>query len=76
MTKDQPTFLDCLYKVCTVRGVYVGSRQQFEEMNRAVEASNIHPVIDSKVFKLAEAKDAYHYQFKQGHFGKVCIQID
>ena len=27
-----PSFLDCLNHVCTVRGVYVGSRVQFEDM--------------------------------------------
>lgn len=31
-TKEQPTFLDCLSKMCTVRGLLVGSRQQFEAM--------------------------------------------
>ncbi|KAI9667508.1 MAG: hypothetical protein M1821_000324 [Bathelium mastoideum] len=75
-TKDQPTFLDCLMNIAVVRGVLVGSRQQFEDMNRAVEANNIHPVIDSKLFKLEEAKEAYKYQYGQGHFGKVGIQID
>ena len=32
---------------------------QFEEMNKAVEANDIKPVIDQKVFKLEEAKEAY-----------------
>ena len=62
--------------MCTVRGILVGSRLQFEQMNRAVEAADIHPVIDPKVFKLEEVKDAYNYQFGQGHVGKVGIQID
>ncbi|KAL9069359.1 MAG: hypothetical protein Q9157_006198 [Trypethelium eluteriae] len=75
-TKDQPTFLDCLTNIATARGVLVGSRMQFEEMNRAVEAADLHPVVDSKVFKLEDIKEAYKYQFEQGHFGKVCIQID
>lgn len=58
-TEKQPTFLDCLMNICTVRGVLVGSRVQFEEMNRAIEANNIKPVVDQKVFKLEEAKEAY-----------------
>ena len=57
--KDQPTFLDTLMHICTVRGVYVGSRQQMEDMNRAIEANDIKPVIDQKVFKLEETKEAY-----------------
>lgn len=58
-SEDQPTFLDCLMNICTVRGVYVGSRLQFEEMNRAIEANDIKPVVDEKVFKLEETREAY-----------------
>jgi NADPH:quinone reductase-like Zn-dependent oxidoreductase len=75
MSKDQPTFLECLNNICIVRGVLVGSRLQFEAMNRAIEANDIHPVIDEKVFTLDQAKDAYQYMWDQKHFGKLCIQI-
>ena len=57
--ENPPGFLDCLMHLATIRGVAVGSRLQFEEMNRAIEANNIKPVVDPKVFKLAETKDAY-----------------
>ena len=57
--ENPPTFLDNLNHICIVRGVLVGSREQMEAMNRAIEANNIHPVVDDKVFKLEEAKDAY-----------------
>ena len=60
-SKDQPTFLDCLNNLCTVRGVLVGSRHQFEDMNRAIDANGIKPVVDEKVFTLEEAKEAYQY---------------
>lgn len=76
MTKEQPTFLDCLMNICTVRGVLVGSRLQFEDMNRAIAANNIHPVVDEKVFTLDEARDAYQYMWDQKHFGKLCIKIE
>jgi NADPH:quinone reductase-like Zn-dependent oxidoreductase len=74
-TEEQPTFLDALNRICIVRGILVGSRAQFEEMNRAIEANNIHPVVDQKVFKLDETKEAYEYQFAAKHVGKVCIEI-
>ncbi|KAK5115596.1 hypothetical protein LTR85_009767 [Meristemomyces frigidus] len=74
--EKQPSFMDCLSNICTVRGVLVGSRMQFEEMNRAIEANNIKPVIDEKVFKLEEAKEAYQYMWDQKHFGKLCISIE
>ncbi|GAB1735832.1 hypothetical protein NU219Hw_g5172t1 [Hortaea werneckii] len=73
--EKQPSFVEALSNICTVRGVLVGSRLQFEEMNKAIEANNIHPVIDEKVFKLEEAKDAYQYMWDQKHFGKLCISI-
>ncbi|GAB7362272.1 hypothetical protein MBLNU230_g2291t1 [Neophaeotheca triangularis] len=74
--ESQPTFLDCLMNICTVRGILVGSRVQFEEMNKAIEANNIKPVVDKKVFKLSEAKEAYQYMWEQKHFGKLCISYD
>lgn len=74
-SKEQPTFLDCLSNMCTVRGLLVGSRLQFEDMNAAIEQNDIHPVVDEKVFKLEELKDAYQYMFDQKHFGKLCIKI-
>lgn len=76
MTKDQPSFLDCLMNICTVRGVLVGSRLQFEDMNRAIEGNNIHPIVDEKVFTLDEAREAYQYMWDQKHFGKLCIKIE
>ena len=59
--KEQPTFLDCLSNLCTVRGISVGSRMQFEAMNRAIDINGIKPIVDEKVFGLEEAKEAYQY---------------
>lgn len=73
--KAQPSFLDCLTNMCTVRGLVVGSRQQFEEMNAAIDASNIKPVVDEKVFGLEDTKEAYQYMWDQKHFGKLTIKI-
>lgn len=74
--ENPPTFLDNLNHICIVRGVLVGSRVQMEDMNRAIEANNIKPVVDEKVFKLEEAKDAYQYMADQKHLGKVVISIN
>ena len=73
--EKQPTFLDCLMNICTVRGILVGSRLQFEAMNQAIEANDIHPVVDKKKFKLEETKEAYQYMWDQKHFGKLCVTI-
>ncbi|KAF2152407.1 NAD(P)-binding protein [Myriangium duriaei CBS 260.36] len=74
--ESQPTMLDALTRICHVRGVLVGSRQQFEEMIRSVEANDIHPVVDKEVFSFENIKDAYQYASDQKHFGKVCIKIE
>lgn len=55
-----------------VQGLYVGSTEMFEAMNRAIEASGLKPVID-KVFPFAEAKAAYRHMKSQQHFGKIVI---
>ena len=61
MSKDQPSFLECLEKICTVRGLLVGSRLQFEAMNECIDANGIKPIVDEKGFQLEELKEAYQY---------------
>ena len=58
----------------TVRGVFVGSREMFEAMNRAIAAHAMRPVID-RVFPFAEAKAALRHLEAQAHLGKVVIAI-
>lgn len=74
--EQEPSFLEALTHICTVRGVLVGNRVQFEEMNRAVEAGGIKPVVDEKVFSLGELKEAYQYMWDQKHFGKLVVKIE
>lgn len=66
--EDQPTMLDALTNICTIRGVLVGSRKQFEAMNRAIEANGIKPVIDEKVFKLEDLKEAYQVSLRTDEY--------
>lgn len=74
-SKEQPTFLDCLNNICTVRGILVGSRLQMEHMCRAIEANDLHPVVDEKIFQLKELKDAYQYMWDRKHFGKLTVKV-
>ncbi|ETN46523.1 uncharacterized protein HMPREF1541_00708 [Cyphellophora europaea CBS 101466] len=73
--ENTPTTLDTLTHLCTVRGILVGSRQQFEDMVRAIETAGIHPVVDKNVFSFEKAVDAYNYQWDQKHLGKVVIEV-
>jgi NADPH:quinone reductase-like Zn-dependent oxidoreductase len=59
-------------KGITLQGMYVGSREMFEEMNRAIERHRLRPVID-RAFPFADAPAAYRHFASRGHFGKVVI---
>jgi NADPH:quinone reductase-like Zn-dependent oxidoreductase len=56
----------------TLGSISVGSRTDFEAMNRAIEMHRLRPVID-RTFPFAEAKEAYRRFEGRGHFGKVVI---
>jgi NADPH:quinone reductase-like Zn-dependent oxidoreductase len=66
--------LPAVMKSVRIQGIYVGSREQFAAMNRAIELHRIRPVID-RVFPFVEAKAAYHHLQSGAHFGKVVIAI-
>ena len=61
-------------KSATVFGIYVGSREMFEGLNRALAQSGIRPVID-KVFPFESATEAYEHLAVGSHFGKVVIRV-
>jgi NADPH:quinone reductase-like Zn-dependent oxidoreductase len=57
----------------SIRRIAVGSRTDFEAMNRAIAVHRTRPVID-RVFGFDEAVDAYRY-FRDGSpFGKVVVR--
>lgn len=59
--EPKDSIMEALNRICTIRGVFVGSRAQMEDMMAAIEANNIHPVVDKQVFTLEKARDAYDY---------------
>ena len=59
----------------TLGSINVGSRTDFEAMNRAIAMRRLRPVID-RTFIFAEAKAAYRQFESRGHFGKVVITHD
>ncbi|KAH8895007.1 NAD(P)-binding protein [Thozetella sp. PMI_491] len=70
-----PSLFETLLRACTVRGIMLGSRQQLEEVNAALAAGGIVPVVDRRVFELRELREAYQYMTDQRHFGKVVVNI-
>src|SRR5690606_16085777 len=57
-----------------LQGLTVGSREQQQQMIRAIEANHIRPVIDSR-FPLEGIADAFRHQESGKHFGKICLDI-
>src|SRR5208283_1589207 len=61
-------------KSATEFGIYVGSREMFESMNRAFEVAKLRPVID-KVFPFESTPAAFDYMAAGSHFGKIVIRV-
>ena len=64
-----------LRKSIRLHGIFVGSRQMFEQMNKLLCLHNhLKPVID-RVFEFSEVKDALKYMESGAHFGKIVVRI-
>ena len=61
-------------KGVSIHGIYVGSREMFQEMNRTISLHGIKPVIDT-LFPFGEAREALRYLESGAHMGKVVIEI-
>ena len=57
-----------------LHGIFVGDRPMFVEMNKAIGASGIRPVVD-KVFAFDDALAAYRHQASGNFVGKVVIRM-
>ena len=63
-----------LMKGVHVNGIYVGSREMFERMNRAIAVAKLRPVID-RVFSMDEIREALRYMESGSHFGKIVVRL-
>jgi len=57
-----------------LHGIFVGDREMFREMNRALEVNQIKPVV-GRIFPFEEAPAAYSQYRSGGVFGKVVISM-
>lgn len=57
-----------------LQGVLVGSREHFEDMNRALAHHRLRPVLD-RTFDFAEAPAAFRHLATGRHFGKVVVRV-
>ena len=73
-TASELRVTDILMNSLRINGIYVGSREMFERLNRAAIQHRLKPIID-RVFPLLEARAAYDYLKTQKHFGKIIISL-
>jgi NADPH:quinone reductase-like Zn-dependent oxidoreductase len=71
---NQMNPLPILMKNVRVQGIYVGSREMFETMNRAIALHQLRPIVD-RVFAFQEIREALRHMESGAHFGKICIHI-
>jgi len=57
-----------------IRGLSVGPRSAFEEMNAAIETWRLKPVID-RVFARHELREALDYMATGAQFGKIALRV-
>jgi NADPH:quinone reductase-like Zn-dependent oxidoreductase len=73
--RDAISFIPVFMRNLRLQGIFVGSREMFEDMLRAITAHQVRPVID-RVFPFSELRQAMHYMEQGSHFGKICIEAD
>jgi NADPH:quinone reductase-like Zn-dependent oxidoreductase len=63
-----------LRKQARIQGIYVGSRRNFEEMNKAIALANLRPVFES--FPWSEVREVLARMEEASHFGKLVVTVD
>ena len=74
LTQGELNPLPLMGKSGRLSGIYVGNREMFQNMNAAIDASKMKPVID-RTFGFDDARAAYHCMQGDGHFGKIVIRV-
>ncbi|MEX1368635.1 MAG: NAD(P)-dependent alcohol dehydrogenase [Nannocystaceae bacterium] len=57
-----------------VQGIFVGHRESFEAMGRAMSQHQLRPLVD-RVFGFDEARTAFEHLASGAHQGKVCVRV-
>lgn len=65
--------LPILMQNVRVQGIFVGHREMFEAMNRAIALHKLRPVVD-RTFDFLEAPEALRFLASGAHFGKICLR--
>ena len=63
-----------LHKQAHIQGIYVGSRRDFEEMNKAIALTELRPIGEN--FHWSQAREALARMEEASHFGKLVLTVD
>ncbi len=74
LTRGQLDPTAIMRKSVGVQGVYVGSRRMFLDLNRALAAHSVEPVIEAS-FAFEQAPEAFQALADARHFGKLVIEL-
>jgi NADPH:quinone reductase-like Zn-dependent oxidoreductase len=61
-------------KLVRLRGVYVGSREMFEEMSASISAHQLRPVVD-RIYDFEDFPEALRQLQAGAMFGKLCVRV-
>ena len=62
-------------RAVTLRGLAVGSRDTFEDMNSAIARHQVRPIVDTVFSGLASIGEALGHLSTGSHFGKLVIEV-
>lgn len=62
-----------LHKMVRIQGIYVGSRADFIEMNKAISMTQLRPVGED--FHWTQAREVLTKMQERGHFGKLVLSV-
>jgi NADPH:quinone reductase-like Zn-dependent oxidoreductase len=62
-----------LHKQARIQGIYVGSRKDFVEMNKAISLAELRPVGEN--FHWTQAREALERMEEASHFGKLVLTV-
>jgi NADPH:quinone reductase-like Zn-dependent oxidoreductase len=63
-----------LHKQARIQGIYVGSRKDFEEMNKAIALTALRPV--AELFPWSQAREVMARMEQAAHFGKLVLSVE
>jgi len=63
-----------LHKQVRIQGIYVGSRKDFEEMNKAITLAALRPIAES--FPWSQAREVFTRMEQASHFGKLVLTVE